>query len=140
MTDYRKNLGKILKRQRQSTSQTLRELSCSSGVSPSHLGRIEKGERFPSAIILQRIAGPLGLSEGEIFTLAGYLTPHIHQETIKEPVPYKNNLDPYVVQVLSKEPVEVQRAVVGMLNLCKSIASTLAVSNCLSTEKIKRVL
>jgi hypothetical protein len=31
-------------------------------------------------------------------------------------------LDPYVSQVLSNEPVEVQRTVIGILTLLKSIA------------------
>jgi len=45
------------------------------GVSASHLGRIERGERFPSGSVLRRIAGPLGFEEDELFTLAGYLCP-----------------------------------------------------------------
>lgn len=124
-SNYRKNLGKILKQKRQSVGLTLREISESSGVSTSHLGRIEKGERFPSADILQRIAKPLGFSEAEIFTLAGYLSstdgigdkPLVSEEKLR--------LDPYVANVLGQEPVEVQRAVVGMLTILKSIAGNL---------------
>jgi transcriptional regulator with XRE-family HTH domain len=124
--DYRKNLGKILRQQRISANLTLYELSSASGVSPSHLGRIEKGERFPSADILQRIAKPLGFSEEELFTLAGYLSPHLSIEPAKEPVtPTKNELDPYVAKVLSQEPVEIQRSVVGILTILKSIAGSL---------------
>ncbi len=127
--DYRKNLGKILKQQRQSASLTLHELSDASGVSPSHLGRIEKGERFPSAAILQWIAKPLGFGEDELFTLAGYLSPHLSLEPEKKPITQKNELDPYVAKVLSQEPVEVQRAVVGVLTILKSIAASLTPSN-----------
>jgi transcriptional regulator with XRE-family HTH domain len=125
LSDSRKNLGNILKQQRQSTGLNLHQLSHASGVSPSHLGRIEKGERFPSASILQRIAKPLGLSEREIFIMAGFLSTHISPENATEIVPPKNNLDPYVVQVLSDEPVEVQRAVVEMLSVVKSVAISL---------------
>jgi transcriptional regulator with XRE-family HTH domain len=124
MTDYRKNLGKIIKQQRHSKNLTLHELSAASGVSPSHLGRIEKGERFPSASILQRIATPLGFSEDELFTLAGYLSSQFG--TVKEPenVDKKGKLDPYVASVLAQEPVEVQKAVIGILAILKSIAVT----------------
>jgi transcriptional regulator with XRE-family HTH domain len=128
MNEYRKNLGKVLKRQRQSTNLTLYELSAASGVSPSHLGRIEKGERFPSAAILQRIAKPLGYGEDELFTLAGYLSPHLDPAP-EEGFNYKNKLDPYVAKVLSQEPVEMQRAVVGILTILKSIASSATPSN-----------
>jgi transcriptional regulator with XRE-family HTH domain len=125
MSDPRKNLGKILKQQRQTAGLTLHELSDASGVSPSHLGRVEKGERFPSAAILQRIAGPLGLSEGEIFTMAGYLSNQVANPPVNENGHTKSNLDPYVAQVLSNESVEVQRAVVGMLSVVKSVATSL---------------
>jgi transcriptional regulator with XRE-family HTH domain len=121
--DSRENLGKIIKQQRQAQKLTLHELSDASGVSPSHLGRIEKGERFPSGAILQRIAKPLGFDEDEIFTLAGYLSPHMSADGETKAV-QPTGLDPYVARLLSQEPVEVQRAVVGILTILKSIASS----------------
>jgi transcriptional regulator with XRE-family HTH domain len=126
MNDYRKNLGKILKQQRQAVNLTLYDLSAASGVSPSHLGRIEKGERFPSADILQRIAKPLKFGEEELFTLAGYLSPHIDEGKNTPSAKIEHNqLDPYVARVLAQEPVEVQRAVVGILTILKSISFSL---------------
>jgi transcriptional regulator with XRE-family HTH domain len=125
MTDYRKNLGKTLKQQRHSVNLTLQELSFASGVSPSHLGRIEKGERFPSASVLQRIARPLKFSEDELFTLAGYLSSNFTAAR-EQSAPDNSKLDPYVASVLSQEPVEVQKAVIGMLAYLKSIAAAVA--------------
>lgn len=100
---------------------TLQELAHASGVSPSHLGRIERGERFPSAHILRKIAKPLGLEESELFTLANYLSPQapITEGTTEDNV---GGLDPYVARILSQEPVEVQRTVIGILSILKSIA------------------
>jgi transcriptional regulator with XRE-family HTH domain len=140
MNDYRKNLGKILKQKRQSVNLTLHELSASSGVSPSHLGRIEKGERYPSADILQRIAKPLGFGEEELFTLAGYLSPHMGAETERAAaaVGGKNELDPYVAKVLGQEPVEVQRAVVGILTILKSIAGSFTLPRNNGTDNISK--
>jgi len=124
-SQYRQNLGKVLKQKRLSVRLTLREVSASSGVSTSHLGRIEKGERFPSAEILQKISRPLGFTESEIFTLAGYLSsPSGAKPKLPAPVE-KPQLDPYVAKVLAKEPVEIQRAVVSVLAMLKSIASGL---------------
>jgi transcriptional regulator with XRE-family HTH domain len=136
--NYRKNLGKLLRQQRQSTKITLHELSAASGVSPSHLGRIEKGERFPSAAILQRIAPHLGLTEGEIFILAGFLSSTVPPKAVKEPCSPQNRLDPYVVEVLSKESVEVQRAVVSTLSLFKSVAANLSSSPAVTLEQVRR--
>jgi len=101
---------------------TLGKLSAESGVSPSHLGRIEKGERFPSARTLRKIAQPLGFSEGELFTYAGYL-PSQSSRTVESSS--ERQLDPYVAKVLSQEPVEMQRTVVTILSLLKSIAKSI---------------
>ena len=101
---------------------TLRELSLASDVSSSHLGRIERGERFPSAHILRRIAKPLGFEEDELFTLAGYLslqTPSIAESSREYG---SGGLDPYVARMLAQEGPEMQRAVLGILSILKGIA------------------
>jgi transcriptional regulator with XRE-family HTH domain len=115
------DLGRTLKQRRVMIPLTLKELSEKSGVSASHLGRIERGERFPSARILRKIAKPLGFEEGELFTLADYLSPQPHTGAGK---PSVGQLDPYVAAVLSQEVVEVQRAVVTILTVFKSLAKT----------------
>jgi transcriptional regulator with XRE-family HTH domain len=121
MNDSVNNLGKILKQQRISVPLTLQELASETGVSSSHLGRIERGERFPSARILRKIAKPLGFDEDELFTLAGFLTPHTG--VAEEGGRYTGRqLDPYVARILGEEPPEVQRAIIGILSLLKSVA------------------
>ncbi|NQT31030.1 MAG: helix-turn-helix transcriptional regulator [Deltaproteobacteria bacterium] len=125
MEEARTNLGRILKQQRVSLPLTLRDLSSMAGVSASHLGRIERGERFPSGSVLRKIARPLGFEEDELFTLAGYLSPQ--QAGVAESrVEYggRGDLDPYVARVLAQEPVDVQRAVIGILSILNSIAKT----------------
>lgn len=102
---------------------TLQELARVSGISPSHLGRIERGERYPSAHILRKIAEPLGFEENELFTLAGYLSPQPSRTDEPAPVYGNKRLDPYVARCLAQEPVEVQRAVIGILTILKSIAA-----------------
>jgi len=116
------DLGKTLKQARFMVPLTLRELATKSGISMSYVCRIERGERFPSARILQKIARPLGFDENEIFTLAGYLSPP-PSPTAKEDTGYDGErLDPYVTEVLAQEPVKVQRAVIGILTILKGIA------------------
>jgi len=119
------NLGTVIRRQRVTVPLTLHGLATMSGVSPSHLGRVERGERFPSARVLRGIAKPLGFGEDELFTLAGYLSPQPPSlpETGQE---YSGGqVDPYVVRLLAEEPVEVQRAVIAILTILKDIAQGL---------------
>jgi len=120
MTNNRNDLGKMLKQKRLMIPLTLRELATASGVSSSHLGRIERGERFPSARILQKIATPLAFEEGQLLTLAGYLSPQ--PSTAVQNEAHIERLDPYVARVLAQEPVEVQRTVIGILSILKSLA------------------
>ncbi len=115
-------LGKVLKQRRLMIPLTLREMAAVSGISSSHLGRIERGERFPSASVLRRMAKPLDLEESELFSLAGYLSswsPAIGEGSAAYS---SRQLDPYVSQMLSHEPFEVQRTVIGILSILKSIA------------------
>lgn len=104
------DLGRIIKQQRVMIPLTLEGLATKSGVSASHLGRIERGDRFPSARILRKLAKPLWFEESELLTLAGYMTP---QPEVEEPP--ATRLDPYVTKVLSEEPNEIQRTVIGIL-------------------------
>lgn len=130
MNDVGKNdLGKIIKQQRITIPLTLQELAAKSGVSSSHLGRIERGERFPSAHILQKIATPLGFEEDELFTLAGYLSPQPRKIAEESPGYSGGRVDPYVARVLAQEPVDVQHAVIGILTILKSLAKSIVKEN-----------
>lgn len=122
--NYKNHLGGIIKQQRIALPLTLQELATISGVSPSYLGRIERGERFPSAHVLRKIAKPLGFDEDELFALAGYLSPQPPSVAEESPGYTGGRLDPYVARVLGQEPLEVQRTVIGILSILKSIAKS----------------
>ena len=121
-----RELGRIIKQRRLAVALTLCQLAASSGVSPSHLGRIERGERFPSARVLSRIAEPLRFGENEILALAGYMSPRLAAEPGVGSGNGVRKLDPVVAGMLAQEPLEVQRAVVVILSLLKSIARSIA--------------
>jgi transcriptional regulator with XRE-family HTH domain len=124
------SLGEIIRRQRVALPLTQQELAAVTGVSPSYLGRIERGERFPSARVLRRIAKPLGFGEDELFTLAGYLSPHPSLEgggvAGEKEEPAGGQSDPYVLRLLAQEPIEVQRAVIAILTIMKDISRSLS--------------
>ncbi len=125
MTTASREVGKTLKQQRLMIPLTLRELAAKSGVSASHIGRVERGERFPSGHILRKIAKPLDLDESLLLTIAGFLSPESSGESSEAYHIYKQ-LDPYVAKVLSEEPVEIQRTVVVFLTILKrAIAESL---------------
>ncbi len=113
------DLGRMLKQRRRMAELTLSQLSAGSGVSMSHLGRIENGERYPSATILRKIARPLSITENELLTLAGYLSP---KPTVGIERLDSQQLDPYVISTLSQEPLEVQRTMITIMLLLKTMA------------------
>lgn len=124
MKNHGEDLGKMIKRQRVMVPLTLEGLSVLSGVSPSHLGRIERGERYPSASILRNIAKPLAFDEDALFTLAGYLSPKHSEIAEGGQESVSQGLDPYVAKMLAREPIEVQRTVIGILTILKSISAS----------------
>jgi transcriptional regulator with XRE-family HTH domain len=123
--DYNsQNLSRIIKQQRLISGLTLRELADRSGVSTSHIGRIERGERFPSAHALRRIARHLGFEESELFALAGYFTPQPPTAAESQTAGIPAQLDPIVARALAQEPIEIQRISLVILTLLKSIAKS----------------
>ncbi len=125
LNNDRDDLGKIIRQRRVMMPLTLQELGATAGVSPSHLGRIENGGRFPSARILRKIARPLGFDEDELFALAGYLSARLPSVAEARQDYSGGQLDPYVARVLAQEPIDVQRAIVGILTILKSIAKSI---------------
>jgi transcriptional regulator with XRE-family HTH domain len=115
-------LGELIRRQRVMIPLALSELSKASGVSSSHLGRIERGERFPSARILRKIAKPLGFDEEYLLISAGFMSPKSPGTEMEDTFRQHGQLDPYVAMVLSKESVEIQRAVIAILTILKIVA------------------
>ena len=66
-------LGERLRERREEKGLTLLKLSELAGAHCTYLGRIERGERMPSATILRKLAEPLGFTEVELLKMAGYL-------------------------------------------------------------------
>jgi transcriptional regulator with XRE-family HTH domain len=119
----RVSIGKLIKQRRIYIPMTLLELSVKIGVSQTHLWRIEKGERFPSAQVIQKLAEPLGFEENELLVLAGLLSkPDLKEGEVGKNSFSAHRLDPLVAQTLACESVEVQRAVIGILSLLKHIS------------------
>jgi len=62
-------LGLRIRRLREAKGQTQHELAASAGVSPKHLGELERGRGNPSLKNLQSLAAALGLPLNELFDM-----------------------------------------------------------------------
>lgn len=68
-------LGEALFKRRLEKKMTLALLSSVTGLHTTYLGRIERGERQPSAAALKKLAPALDMNEVELLKMAGYLSP-----------------------------------------------------------------
>jgi transcriptional regulator with XRE-family HTH domain len=118
-----RDIGSIVRQLRVRADISRVQLGAASGVSTSHLTRIENGQRFPSAKVLRKIAPHLHIGEVELLSLAGYVS--LEQYNMLGNLD-STKLDPNVVAILSQEPVEVQRAVIIILSIIKYIAEGIA--------------
>jgi transcriptional regulator with XRE-family HTH domain len=125
------NIGSILRQLRLRADISRAQLGAVSGVSASHLTRIENGQRFPSAKVLRKIAPHLRIGEIELLSLAGYVSADGYEALGK---PDCTKLDPHVATLLSQEPVEVQRAVISILSMVKYIAEGIAYERARTTD------
>lgn len=92
------NFGERLKARREEKGLTFAELEAVSGVHKSYLGRIERGERYPSAHILRKLAEPLGIDTIELLKMAGYLSPDRTDDRISK---FKDSMKGEIRQAMS---------------------------------------
>jgi len=118
------NIGKIIKRQRVLLDITQSKLASSAGISSALIGRVERGERFPSARTLRKLADVLHFNESELLIQAKYMSPQYSGLVDRNAGTGTMRLDPFVAIELSKEPQEVQRSVLAVLAALKSIAAS----------------
>ncbi len=60
------NLGKIIRDKRELRNLTQIELASKAGVDRNYIGMVERGERNPSYLSLQKIANGLGITVDEL--------------------------------------------------------------------------
>jgi transcriptional regulator with XRE-family HTH domain len=64
----RRQLGDVLREQRQSQGRTLREVSASASVSLGYLSEVERGEKEASSELLASICGALNVPLSEVLS------------------------------------------------------------------------
>lgn len=61
MADLQETLGAVIRKERRSRHRTMGWLAEQAAISLVYLGEIERGKKYPSALILERLAWALGL-------------------------------------------------------------------------------
>lgn len=118
-------IGRLIKQQRIFSELTRAQLGKKAGLSPSVICRVERGERFPTARTLHKLAKVLDISEVELFIRADYLSKPESNKKIEEETQIMK-LDPGVIFELSKESLKTQRTVLTLLKMLRSIATDIA--------------
>jgi transcriptional regulator with XRE-family HTH domain len=69
MADLQEILGKVIRQERQNRQLTIKELGEKAGLSEIYVGEIERGQKYPSAKVLESIANALELDLAELLEL-----------------------------------------------------------------------
>ena len=67
--DLQEILGKVIRQERQNRRMTIKDLGDKAGLSEIYVGEIERGQKYPSAKVLESIANALDLDLAEFFEL-----------------------------------------------------------------------
>src|SRR5229473_964590 len=66
MADLQEIIGRVIRRERQDRHLTIKELGDKAGLSEIYVGEIERGQKYPSAKVLESLANALELDLAEL--------------------------------------------------------------------------
>lgn len=69
VADLPATIGAVIRRVRQDRSRTLKRVAKAAGLSVVYLGEIERGKKYPSAAVLERLAAALGIDLSDLLEL-----------------------------------------------------------------------
>jgi transcriptional regulator with XRE-family HTH domain len=69
MADLQETMGLVLRRERRERKLTLKELAERSALSVVYLGEVERGKKYPSASVLERLSAALDLEVADLLEL-----------------------------------------------------------------------
>lgn len=85
MVLLRRELGDVLREQRQEQGRTLRDVSAAAKVSLGYLSEIERGEKEASSELLAAVCSALGVQMSQLLTLVSSRV--ADTERVEAPVP-----------------------------------------------------
>ncbi|MGB8345191.1 MAG: helix-turn-helix transcriptional regulator [Ktedonobacteraceae bacterium] len=69
MGDLQEIVGRVIRRERQNHQMTIKELGDKAGLSEIYVGEIERGQKYPSAKVLESLAHALDLDTADLLEL-----------------------------------------------------------------------
>ncbi len=69
MADLQETIGKVIRQERQERRMTIKDLGDKAGLSEIYVGEIERGQKYPSAKVLESLATALELDMAELLEL-----------------------------------------------------------------------
>jgi transcriptional regulator with XRE-family HTH domain len=69
MADLQRTVGEVIRRERRNRRLTLKDLAERAIISVVYLGEIERGKKYPSPVVLERLAGALELEVSDLLEL-----------------------------------------------------------------------
>jgi transcriptional regulator with XRE-family HTH domain len=69
MADLQHTMGAVIRRERRERGLTLRDLAERSALSVVYVGELERGKKYPSAVVLERVAEALELAVPDLLEL-----------------------------------------------------------------------
>ena len=62
MADLQQTVGAVIRKERRKRRRTMKDLAREAALSLVYLGEIERGKKYPSALVLERLASALDLN------------------------------------------------------------------------------
>jgi transcriptional regulator with XRE-family HTH domain len=72
MDELQATIGAVIRRERRTRGMTLKGLAERAIVSVVYLGEIERGKKYPSPIVLERLASALDLTTPDLLEMIAY--------------------------------------------------------------------
>ncbi len=105
MADLQEIMGRVIRRERQERHLTLKEVADKAALSVVYVGEVERGQKYPSAMVLEKLAEALDLTVADLLEL-------VAEEIRAERQPATANAIGFL---LPEQPGQVRRAVVKQI-------------------------
>jgi transcriptional regulator with XRE-family HTH domain len=109
MADLQETLGKVIRQERLAHHFTIKELGDKAGLSEIYVGEIERGQKYPSAKVLESLAKALEIEMAEFFELMA-------EELRAEQEPHTINVIGFIPSTKTQPRRTVVKRIVNMLD------------------------